>query len=214
MRPTSSLTLPVHDESGRAEYGEDMSLAASAATPACRCANERHLTRFVALTGGPGAGKTAVLEAAQRAIATVQREIERTVASDGKTAMALCDRGTLDGLAYWPGVEDDYFLALRSTRAQELDRYTAVIHLRTPSAQHYNHSNPVRLETVGQAQEADARIAAAWRGHKHVHFVESCDDFLEKARRALDIIQHELPSCCRHQPAGSVPDYRQHGSAP
>ncbi|MDP2342704.1 MAG: ATP-binding protein [Deltaproteobacteria bacterium] len=187
------------------------------------------------MTGGPGAGKTAVLElarrrfcnhvqvlpevatmlfgggfprlasrealeSAQRAIASVQREIERTIASDGKTAVALCDRGTVDGLAYWPGAEDDYFNALGSTRAQELCRYAAVIHLRTPSAEHYDQSNPVRLESASAAQQMDVRIAGAWRGHGHVHFVESCPDFLEKAQRALAAIENELPSCCRHQP--------------
>lgn len=204
-----------------------------AATRPCACEMEAHVTRFVAVTGGPGAGKTAVLElarrrfcahvrvlpeaatmlfgggfpridsrdgleATQRAIASVQREIERTVASDGKTAVALCDRGTLDGLAYWPGVEDDYFKALGSTRILELTRYAAVIHLRTPSGGDYNHSNPVRLETVERALEMDERIAAAWRGHHHVHFVESCPDFVEKAKRALEIIGHEVPACCRH----------------
>ena len=208
-----------------------------AGTAACACTAEAHDTRFVAVTGGPGAGKTAILElarrrfcrhvrvlpevatmlfaggfpredsreaieAAQRAIASVQREVERIVRSDGKTALALCDRGTLDGLAYWPGTEDAYFTALGTTRARELARYAAVVHLRTPSAKHYNnHSNPVRLETAAHAQEIDARIAEAWRGHGHVHFVESHVDFLEKARIALEVIEHELPACCRRESA-------------
>lgn len=151
--------------------------------------------------GFPRLASREATEAAQRAIASVQRELERIVASDGKTAVALCDRGTLDGLAYWPGAEDDYFAALGVTRAGELERYAAVIHLRTPSAAHYNHSNPLRLETVGRANELDERIATAWRGHRHAHLVESCDDFLEKARRALDLIEGELPPCCRKRSA-------------
>lgn len=216
------------------------SSAGIAGLAGCRCEDERHVTRFVAVTGGPGAGKTAVLElarhrfcshvrvlpevatmlfgggfprldgkdaleAAQRAIASVQREIERAVASDGKTAVALCDRGTLDGLAYWPGDEDGYFRALGSTRALELERYAAVIHLRTPPAEHYNLSNPMRVESAARALEMDARIAAAWRGHAHVHFIESNADFIEKARRALDVVEHELPSCCRHEPRSTSP---------
>ena len=198
------------------------------------------MTRIV-ITGGPGAGKTALIEllrkslpanvafvpeaativfgggfprvatrtgveSAQRAIASVQREIERAVASDGATAVALCDRGTLDGLAYWPGTEVEFFQALGTTRAQQLERYAAVIHLRTPSADHYDHSNPVRLESAAAAQQMDVGIAAAWRGHGHVHFVESSTDFLAKAQQALGAIEQELPPCCRHQ--------RAHGSTP
>lgn len=233
----------------RAATAADSSASVVVADTSCRCGSERHLTRLVAVTGGPGAGKTAVLElarrrfcshvrilpevatmlfgggfprlptragveSAQRAIASVQREIERAVASDGATAVALCDRGTLDGLAYWPGSEDEFFQALGTTRAQQLERYAAVIHLRTPSAEHYDHSNPVRLESAADAQQMDVRIAAAWRGHGHVHFVESHTDFLAKAQHALSVIEHELPPCCRHQPAGPAPGHRQHGSTP
>lgn len=101
----------------------------------CECA-AAHERRRVVLTGGPGAGKTAVLElvrqsfcehvkvlpeaagvvfgggfpreddaeckrAAQRAIFHVQRELENAGDSHNPT-IVLCDRGTLDGLAYWP----------------------------------------------------------------------------------------------------------------
>ncbi len=103
----------------------------------CGCAFRAHRARFIVLTGGPSAGKTAVLEtllrslcphlavlpeaasivfgggfprrpsipgqrAAQRAIFHVQRAIERLVDEEGRVAVGLCDRGTLDGLAYWP----------------------------------------------------------------------------------------------------------------
>src|ERR1051326_3420967 len=101
----------------------------------CYCTQERHTTRVGVLTGGPGAGKTAVLEMARRVFCThvtvlpaaasllfnggfprhpsdigrrsvqrgifhVQREIERLAIEEGNAAVALCDRGTADGLAY------------------------------------------------------------------------------------------------------------------
>ena len=198
----------------------------------CEC-GETHDRRRVVLTGGPGAGKTAVLDlarhrfcehvrvlpeaatmlfgggfprfdeeqarrAAQRAIFAVQREIERAVASEGSTAVALCDRGTLDGLAYWPGALDDFFASHATTRRDELERYAVVIHLRTPAALHYDHSNPVRTETAEQARAMDEKIAAAWAGHPHIHFIDSSEDFIEKAQSALAMIEHELPECCRH----------------
>src|SRR6185295_14083212 len=99
-----------------------------------------HRRRRVVLTGGPGAGKTAVLElirqyfckhvtvlpetagivyaagfprsdspevrqAAQRAIFYFQRELETAADATGP-AIVLCDRGTIDGSAYWIGSGD------------------------------------------------------------------------------------------------------------
>lgn len=149
---------------------------------ACHC-DRTHDTRRVVLTGGPGAGKTAVLElvratacrhvrvlpeaasivfgggfprgdpseerrAAQRAIFHVQRELEALGEAEG-AAILLCDRGTLDGLAYWPGDPADLWAAVHSSLEAELQRYAAVIHLRTPTAgEGYNHGNPIRTESA------------------------------------------------------------------
>jgi predicted ATPase len=109
---------------------------------ACEC-SDVHDRRRVVLTGGPGAGKTAVLElirqsfcshvkvlpeaasvvfgggfpredddacrrAAQRAIFHIQRELE-IVGDNHNPAVVLCDRGTIDGLAYWPGPIEDFW---------------------------------------------------------------------------------------------------------
>ena len=200
------------------------------------CQGATHRCQLVVVTGGPGAGKTAVLEiakrhfcehimvlpesagiifgggfwrkptlparkAAQRAIFYVQRELETLVIEEGNAAIALCDRGTLDGLAYWPGTAPDFWRELGTTKAQELSRYAAVIHLRSPKGdQGYNLSNPVRIETPEQAAEIDLKIAKAWDGHPHRIFVESSLEFLDKVRLAMEGIRAQLPSCCQeHQ---------------
>jgi predicted ATPase len=188
---------------------------------------------LVVLTGGPGAGKTAVLEVvrrafcehiavlpesatvlfgggfprhdtdagrrgAQRAIFQVQRSMEEMCREEGRVAMALCDRGTLDGLAYWPGGIDAACDALGIRREEELARYQAVVHLRTPAAgQGYDHSNPVRRESATEAAALDARVLAAWEGHPHRIVVESQEDFLRKLARAVEAIRSEVPPCCR-----------------
>jgi predicted ATPase len=187
----------------------------------------------VVLTGGPGGGKTAVLEvvrrafcehvvvlpeaatvlfgggfprhetepglrAAQDAIFHVQRSMETMSQEEGRAAIALCDRGTLDGLAYWPAGIDAACAALGIHREQELARYQAVVHLRTPSAElGYNHSNPVRRESAAQAAELDARILDAWAGHPRRVVIESAEDFLRKLGRAVEAIRGEVPACCR-----------------
>lgn len=198
----------------------------------CEC-KDVHKPKRIVLTGGPGAGKTALLElirqsfcahvkvlpesasvifgggfpredddscrrAAQRAIFHVQRELESTGDSHN-AAIVLCDRGTVDGLAYWPGATDEFWTSVGTTIDAELGRYDAVIHLRTPALeQGYNHQNPLRTESAGMAAEVDVRIASAWATHPRRFIVESSADFLDKAARALEILSRELPECCRH----------------
>lgn len=137
-------------------------------------------------------------KAAQRAIFHVQREMERAAIEEGKAAIALCDRGTLDGLAYWPEDQEEFFRELGINREKELTRYDAVIHLRTPGQhQGYNLSNPIRIESAEQAAKIDALIEKAWDGHPHREFIESGSDFIVKAQKAMEVIRKALPPCCR-----------------
>jgi predicted ATPase len=182
------------------------------------------------LTGGPGAGKTAVLElvrqefcphvlvlpeaagivfgggfprdgslerrrSAQRAIFFVQRELESTGDTDN-AAIVLCDRGTVDGAAYWPG-PDSFWSSVGTTFEHELNRYDAVVHLRTPSIDGgYNSENPLRTESATMAAEIDMRLLKIWEGHPRRFIVPPSEDFLEKAARTIEILRAEMPDCC------------------
>ena len=146
--------------------------------------------------GFPRLGAPEAVRAAQRAIFHVQRELE--IAGSNNSAILLCDRGTVDGAAYWPG-PDDFFESVDSTLDDELRRYDAVIHLRTPDAgSGYNHHNPLRTESAVEAAMRDERIYAIWHTHRRRYIVEAVPDFLEKAARVLDIIRGEMPECCAH----------------
>lgn len=203
----------------------------------CAC-SEPHERRRIVLTGGPGAGKTAVLElirqyfcvhvrvlpeaagivfgggfprgqsvdvrrSAQRAIFYVQRELELAAEAENP-AIVLCDRGTVDGVAYWPG-PGDIWSAVGTTLDEQLGRYDAVIHLRTPTLDAgYNHRNPLRIESAEEAATIDAHIATGWQRHPRRFVVEASVDFLSKAARALEILRGEMPECCRRHIVPSV----------
>jgi len=197
----------------------------------CGCTLVHHDSRLVVVTGGPGAGKTALLElarrdlcehvvvlpeaagivygggfprrpdassrrAAQRAIFHVQRELERAAVEQGTAALVLCDRGTIDALAYWPNDPEQFWQDVGSSAAAELARYTTVLHLRSPPASEYNHSNPLRIETAEQAAVIDVRIAEAWGEHPHHLRVDDRPDFLEKTQLAMGHLRDEVPPCC------------------
>ncbi len=199
----------------------------------CKCAALHGPPRLVVITGGPGAGKTAVLEmilrslcghvavlpeaagivfgggfprhtsepgrrAAQRAIFHVQRQLERLAIEEGRIGVVLCDRGTLDGLAYWPGRPGELMADVGTTAEAELQRYRAVLHLRTPGADNgYNQRNPLRTESAIEAGLVDRRIADAWAHHPRRVFVDCAADFVVKATRAVELVRAELPDCCQ-----------------
>ena len=199
----------------------------------CACQNhDDSATRLIVVTGGPGAGKTAVLEiikkelckhvvilpeaasivfgggfwrlpsksaqiASQKAILHIQQQIENLVIGEKSWTLGLCDRGVLDGLAYWKGKEEDFWQEGRTSLQAEYGRYHSVIHLRTPTEDlGYNHQNPLRTETALQARIIDEKIGAIWSQHPRYRVVPSTADFLIKAKKALNYITEDMPSCC------------------
>ncbi len=198
----------------------------------CESAKAYSETRLIVITGGPGAGKTALLEmakkvfcdnvailpeaasivfgggfwrlqstsakrAAQSAIFHIQVEMEKLVIGEKTWAVGLCDRGTLDGLAYWPSSEDTFWKMSKSEARDEYQKYLAVIHLRSPNEKFgYNHINPLRVETALQAGEIDEKIANAWAGHANYHVIDSAVNFPTKAEAAMKQIAHYIPKCC------------------
>jgi predicted ATPase len=189
------------------------------------------MKKFV-LTGGPGAGKTALLDilgkmicshsviipesasilfkggfwrlpsesaklCAQRAIFQIQREQELLVQSENKWQFAYCDRGTLDGLAYWPGTAESFFKELQTDLKTELKKYDLVLHLRSPSLSlGYNHSNPVRVESVEEAQAIDLKIEEIWKTHPNYYQIQSSQNFLQKVQKALLLLKNFQCSTC------------------
>lgn len=195
-----------------------------------------HSCRFIVLTGGPGAGKTAVMEAvrqifcehiailpesasivygggyprkntplgiqsAQRAICSVQHELERYVVEEGKAVVALCDRGIVDSAAYWPQGADqpNFYEAIGFSQEALFARYHTVIHMKTPTADRgYDLSNPMRIETPEQAAALDARTAAVWQSHPNRFVVEATNQFTDKINQVTNLILEAMPFCCSH----------------
>jgi predicted ATPase len=134
--------------------------------------------------------------AAQRAIYRVQTELEGLPEFTDNLAVALCDRGTVDGLAYWPDAPDAFWSELGTTHARELARYDTVIHLRTPRAAWYQRTG-VRTEAADEALRLDGCIEAAWSAHPNRHIIDAERDFLSKAEHVLDLLREEIPPCCQ-----------------
>lgn len=168
------------------------------------CAHVRVLPESAGVVFGggfPRHDEGACRRAAQRAIFHVQRQLENC-AEAHNPAVVLCDRGTVDGIAYWPPGDAGFYADLLTTSEEELRRYDAVIHLRTPNPQQgYNRQNPLRTESAVVAATLDERILEAWKAHPRRFVVESSPSFLDKVTRAMDLLAAEVPVCCRgHAP--------------
>jgi predicted ATPase len=198
----------------------------------CDCTHDGAAPKLVVVTGGPGAGKTALLEtvrrqlcrhvavlpeaatilfgggfprsseppareAAQRAIFAVQRQLERLAIDLHLARVILCDRGTIDGAAYWQGDPDGLWRDVGTTLDDELARYAAVLHLRVPAPSRYDVTNRLRIESAVEAARIDDRILEVWGDHPRRFVIPDAADFVEKVARAAEVIRNELPACCR-----------------
>lgn len=126
---------------------------------------------------------------AQRAICMVQRELEETVRYDHRSKLLVCDRGSLDSIAYWPGGAESFFINLKTTRSKELSRYHWVFHLDTADRNHFDRTNPIRTENYREAAALNRRVKKAWEGHPQRLVFENTHDFFDKIQRAKTAIQ-------------------------
>lgn len=120
----------------------------------------------------------------QRAIYHVQNELEQSFVLKNPSHTLICDRGTLDGLAFWPLPENDFFEQMRSSKKQELSRYGWVIHLETAAQKAYK-LNGIRKESYTEAKAIDDRLKRVWQDHPRTAIVPNHMDFSLKITHVL-----------------------------
>ncbi len=126
-------------------------------------------------------GRSGIL-AAQHAIFHVQRNLEDVQSARYPDRILLCDRGTVDGAAYWPGATDEFFATLGTTLARELARYDGVIFFESAAVggMGIEGGNPVRNESMKQAAALDAKLRKLWAHHPRFILVRHNPSFLKK----------------------------------
>jgi predicted ATPase len=160
------------------EIGEEITLVPESAT--------------ILFAGGfPRVAESDAQRSVQRAIYEVQRSLEDVQTKLFPDRVLLCDRGTVDGAAYWPDGTDGFFEAMGSTHAAELARYDHVIFFETAAAGgiSFRSGNRYRTETDAEAIELDDRLRTLWSGHPHFHLVPHNPSFLRKITVALSILE-------------------------
>ncbi len=137
--------------------------------------------------GFPRGGTNGVRRATQKAIYSVQRNLEDAQSANYQNRVLLCDRGTVDGAIYWPDDATKFFEAVDSTLEQELTRYDAVIFFETAAVGGISieGGNPTRIESNKEALELDQKLKALWSQHPNFVFIPHEDSFIKKITHGL-----------------------------
>ncbi|MGR2769097.1 AAA family ATPase [Photobacterium ganghwense] len=123
-----------------------------------------------------------LIKMVQKTIFHLQKNLEDIYKVQYPERLLVCDRGSLDGLAYWPGTESDFFKEVNSTFEEEIARYDAVIFFESAGATGHDISsnNPVRNESSEQAALIDVKLQKIWSRHPQFYFVGSSESFVRK----------------------------------
>lgn len=125
-------------------------------------------------------------KATQTAIYHVQRGAEDVVAAQYADRVLLCDRGTVDGAAYWPNDPDHFFESVDSSLEAELARYDAVVFFETAAVGGIDieGGNPTRTENLPEAVALDRALQDLWSQHPHFLLVRHQPSFFAKLTQA------------------------------
>jgi nicotinamide riboside kinase len=142
--------------------------------------------------GFPRKPGSASMKHIQRAIYYVVRELEDLSFTMEPKKIALCDRGTLDNMAYWPKGGKGFLEAVESTMEKELNRYDIVIHLSPPLNQDIYRLSTTRIESHSKALELDKKTQEVWKAHPRRFIISDEPDFLIKVNKAIKILEREI----------------------
>ncbi|MFN3453850.1 MAG: ATP-binding protein [Pseudobdellovibrio sp.] len=131
---------------------------------------------------------------AQQAILCTQKHLEDLLSENHPDRLIVCDRGSLDSIAYWPDSEEHFFTTIGSTREIEFKRYQWVLHLDTATETDYDTTNPIRTESFHEAILLNDKVKKSWEGHPQRQIITAEHDFFGKMQKATafvnQILQH------------------------
>jgi len=141
--------------------------------------------------GFPRVSDVEARRSVQRAIFEVQRSLEDIQASLFPDRVLLCDRGTVDGAAYWPEGPDGFFEQMGTTHEAELARYDVVLFFETAvvAGVEIEGGNRYRNESSEEALGLDRGLRALWSQHPRFHLVPHNRSFLRKITVGLSILE-------------------------
>ncbi len=132
----------------------------------------------------------------QGTILAIQQEMEASferLAHDCKVRLIVCDRGVLDGAAYWPGGRESFLRHFGQSLDECFARYQAVLHLRSLAEAHPHlygsEGNLIRYECASDALRVEQAVRAVWKGHPGLTIIPAEVDPQVKIDRVLECVR-------------------------
>lgn len=123
----------------------------------------------------------------QIAIFDVQKHTEKILELKNPHKNLVCDRASLDGLAYWPGNKTDFFRGVKSSLEVELERYNWIIHLDTVDAEFYSQTL-IRTESYSEADDINSKIRNIWSVHPRQIIIANTFNFHQKIAKVVKMV--------------------------
>lgn len=135
----------------------------------------------------------------QEAILNLQRSLEEAyflIAQATEKTVLVCDRGILDGAAYWPDGLEAYLKHFAICPHTINAQYDAVIHLESLATampeQFSIMGNKHRYESLTEAQERERATYQAWLNHPLRLFIPGNQPLDDKIEQVLTLIRSFL----------------------
>jgi len=136
------------------------------------------------------------ISAFQGAILSIQQEVEvsfERLAWNCRVRLIVCDRGVLDGAAYWPGGREPFLHHFGLSLDDCFGRYRSVLHLQSLAESHPHlygpEGNAIRYEDVADALRVERAVRAAWQGHPGLILIPAEIEPRIKIARVLEVIE-------------------------
>ena len=141
--------------------------------------------------GFPRVGEPEARAATQRAIYHAQVSLEDVQQARYPNRVLLCDRGTVDGAAFWPEeAPSGFFETMGTSLDEQLARYDAVLFFESAAVGDISieGGNPTRTEDNAEARELDVRLRDLWSRHPSFHFIPHSSSFFAKLNPGLSLL--------------------------
>lgn len=139
------------------------------------------------------------VRAFQGSILAIQQQVEASferLARDCRVRLIVCDRGVLDGAAYWPGGREAFLRHFDQSLDACFARYRRVLHLQSLAQSHPHlygfDGNISRYECLADAIGVERAVRAAWEGHPGHLVIPGETDPAVKIARVLAHIEMML----------------------
>lgn len=146
----------------------------------------------VLLSGGfpaPSHNDNEQIRAFQKAILSVQENLEDIFSRKSSAPVMILDRAKLDGAGFWPPGPEDYFKNFNVDYQHELNSYEHVLFMELPKPEHFGGLAQTRFHNYEQSLQSEKALEQVWGKHKSFTKILAQADLNKKIDNVIQVIE-------------------------